>query len=265
MKPTNKRTWIFIAIIVGIIAIPVIFNFILQLPAFMPVIGDSIVWLSFWSSYLAAIASMCMVYFAYKTIRESLNEHKQNLRTNHHVYLRETLVGIQDTLSPVFYMNVVQELSEKKYTHAKEQLMMVQRRYAAERTKLTYILLDIDELDQDNQGKKYMTRINSSLTPIVRFTETLTAYAVYCEGIENDLYQGLSKEQILADQRPEIQEILSSKIHPDTNTAACMELQKKLNAIDWDELDTCLCSVYTEDQKIVKALCMMAYSSPIRK
>ena len=49
-----KKYW-WIAILV--LALPVVINFILQIPAFTPIVGDSETWLSFWGGYLGAIVS----------------------------------------------------------------------------------------------------------------------------------------------------------------------------------------------------------------
>lgn len=43
---------------IGLLLIPIILNFVLQIPSCFPIIGDSQAWLSFWASYIGAIASL---------------------------------------------------------------------------------------------------------------------------------------------------------------------------------------------------------------
>lgn len=71
-----KKYW-WIAILV--LALPVVINFILQIPAFTPIVGDSESWLSFWGGYLGAIisASVAFIILAIQS-RQNKEENQAN-------------------------------------------------------------------------------------------------------------------------------------------------------------------------------------------
>ena len=56
MKLYNKK-YLSLLFIGLLLIIPIILNFVLQIPSHFPIIGDSQTWLSFWASYIGAIAS----------------------------------------------------------------------------------------------------------------------------------------------------------------------------------------------------------------
>ena len=76
MKEWVKRYW-WIAVLV--LVLPVVINFVLQIPAFTPIVGDSESWLSFWGGYLGAIisASVAFVILAIQS-RQNKEENQAN-------------------------------------------------------------------------------------------------------------------------------------------------------------------------------------------
>ena len=68
----KKYWWILVLFLV----LPVAMNFLLQIPAFTPIVGDNVTWLGFWGSYLGAIIS-AGVAFVILAI-----QHKQNREEN---------------------------------------------------------------------------------------------------------------------------------------------------------------------------------------
>jgi len=50
---------------------PFFLNWILLQKAFVPVVGDSVTWLTFWPVYLSAIASFGMIYFTYCSLQQN--------------------------------------------------------------------------------------------------------------------------------------------------------------------------------------------------
>lgn len=79
MKEWLKKYWWAILII---LALPVVINFILLIPAFSPIVGDNTHWLSFWASYLATIASFAMVFITWLTIKKSKEQNDAILKQN---------------------------------------------------------------------------------------------------------------------------------------------------------------------------------------
>ena len=63
MKDSVNK-WLIGSIVVLVLIFPFLLNWVLQINAFVPVVGDSVTWLSFWPVYLSAIASFGMIYFS---------------------------------------------------------------------------------------------------------------------------------------------------------------------------------------------------------
>ena len=63
--------WIIVVIIVFALVFPFFLNWELQFNAFVPVVGDSVIWLTFWPVYLSAIASFGMIYFTYLSLQQN--------------------------------------------------------------------------------------------------------------------------------------------------------------------------------------------------
>ena len=75
---------------IGLLLIPIILNFVLQIPSRFPIIGDSQAWLSFWASYIGAIASFAMIAITLLTLRQNqaqLNEIKRQWEEEHRPHL----------------------------------------------------------------------------------------------------------------------------------------------------------------------------------
>ncbi len=72
----NKWIWFILGVI---ILIPLILNWILDLPALYSIVGDDEVWLSFWGSYIGSIFSSLMaVFILYKQLNQNHEENKTN-------------------------------------------------------------------------------------------------------------------------------------------------------------------------------------------
>lgn len=62
-----------------ILAVPILLNFIVLIPAFLPIVGGSVEWLSFHGSYIGSvIASLITLYVLYKQLQHN---HEENERT----------------------------------------------------------------------------------------------------------------------------------------------------------------------------------------
>ena len=70
MKDSVNK-WLIGTIVVLALIFPFILNGLLQIEAFVPVVGDSATWLSFWPVYLSAIASFGMIYFTYRLLQQN--------------------------------------------------------------------------------------------------------------------------------------------------------------------------------------------------
>ena len=86
----NKRNTKYLIIIVGLFLIPIALNFILQIPCNFPVIGDSKTWLSFWGSFIGALASFAMIVITIHTLKQNklqLDEMKRQWEEEHRPHL----------------------------------------------------------------------------------------------------------------------------------------------------------------------------------
>lgn len=69
---------------------PIILNFSLQLPSIVKVIGDAQTWLSFWASFIGAIASFAMIAITYHSLQQNqsqLDEIKRQWEEEHRPFL----------------------------------------------------------------------------------------------------------------------------------------------------------------------------------
>lgn len=67
----KKQYWIYFTVCIALILFPFFLNWALLQNAIIPVVGDSITWLSFWPVYLSAIASFGMIYFTYRSLQQN--------------------------------------------------------------------------------------------------------------------------------------------------------------------------------------------------
>ena len=81
MENIYKNKWLLICGII-MLAFPFLINFILLIPAFTPVVGDTdapTVWLQFWGAYISAIGTLCMAFLAYKAMNKDIDKHKYDV------------------------------------------------------------------------------------------------------------------------------------------------------------------------------------------
>lgn len=76
MKDILKKYWWAIAIIV---LAPVVINFVLQIPAFVRIIGNNTDWLTFWGNYLSGIiGALATLFVLSKTLQQNHEENEHN-------------------------------------------------------------------------------------------------------------------------------------------------------------------------------------------
>ena len=88
MEWLRKYWWALIIIL----SLPVGINFILLIPAFTPVVGDNVAWLSFWGSYFGSIISagtaFAILYIQYQQNNKENNKNRE-LQINSLEYQKE--------------------------------------------------------------------------------------------------------------------------------------------------------------------------------
>ena len=101
-EPQKKQNlfWTFLkaywwAILIILIA-PVLLNFIILIPAFSPVVGGSLDWLSFHGSYTGSvIASLITLYVLYKQLQNNHEENEKTRRENQAVNEKKPTASAQ--------------------------------------------------------------------------------------------------------------------------------------------------------------------------
>lgn len=139
MKENKVWIWI-IAIVVGVIVFPLLLNWLLLRNAITPVVGDSVVWLSFWPVYLSAIASFGMIYFTYRSLQQNKKQLEEMKRQREEeerarlvfsviVYKKAFMLKISNVGKRNVYNAVIQfnedflyELFEEKFEEGYRQL-----------------------------------------------------------------------------------------------------------------------------------------------
>ena len=86
----NKMKIKYLILIIGLLLVPVALNFILQIPCGLPIIGEPQTWLSFWSSFIGALASFAMIIVTIHTLKQNkmqLEEMKRQWEEEHRPHL----------------------------------------------------------------------------------------------------------------------------------------------------------------------------------
>lgn len=63
-----KKYWWIALILLGL---PVLLNFLILIPAFLPIVGSGSDWLMFWVTYISSIASFAMVFITWRTLQQN--------------------------------------------------------------------------------------------------------------------------------------------------------------------------------------------------
>lgn len=86
-KSFKKYWWLFAVVT---IIFPLLLNFLLLIPAFTPIVGNSDIWLSFWATFLGAVASFGMIFFTAITLNQNnaqLAELKRQWEEDHRPHI----------------------------------------------------------------------------------------------------------------------------------------------------------------------------------
>lgn len=109
-----------VVFIVVVCVIPYIINCLILKQARFDIVGDGTHWLSFWASYLAAIASFAMVLITWWTLRESKKQNQDILAQNNTIIKlnqkqhNDTLQHWEDEVRPYIEVRVVKNLSPRQ-------------------------------------------------------------------------------------------------------------------------------------------------------
>lgn len=97
-----------VSILIGIVitlAIPLAINYLVLLPAFFPIAGNSVNWLMFWPSYLGAASSFGMIALTSYTLKQNgkqLDELKRQWEEEHRPQITAHIFGYDQ----LFYIRI---------------------------------------------------------------------------------------------------------------------------------------------------------------
>lgn len=112
-SPLLKVVLGIVVFIVVVCVIPYIINCLILKQARFDIVGDGTHWLSFWASYLAAIASFAMVLITWWTLRESKKQNQDILAQNNTIIKlnqkqhNDTLQHWEDEIRPYIEVRIV--------------------------------------------------------------------------------------------------------------------------------------------------------------
>lgn len=172
-----KKHWSEILIVLAVVvACPIIINVVLQVPAFVSVVGNNIDWLSFWGDYLSAIVSSGVaLYILYKQYTQNQGENKSNRSLQTAIIVCQSGMDrlsrfVQASSELISAMNpeAVQRLFYMIYSNSKEYMCEISKIYTDVCNKYyaMALLLDSNKLDSSfkytirEKSKEYVETIN---------------------------------------------------------------------------------------------------------
>lgn len=248
-----KRTIIF-AVCIGLLLFPIILNYILQLHITDHIIGNCENWLSFWGSYLAVIANMVMVYYAYKTIDVTIKTNKNSKKIKWHDDFRKAIISLKSQMDITVLRNLLQDLDDnlKNAESVKKRLILRQTEYNTTVYNLTLLLRDRDVIYSNNESIHLVKEVNTQLNPYLNSAIAIAQLASFVDGYLKGSYQKLDLEEILRIQDGVLLDYINRCNTQNRDfTSIChaiiMEIVKDISNIDYDKLDKVLYKIYEYD------------------
>lgn len=113
MKNILRTYWWAVAIIA---VVPIILNFILQIPGFVKFVGKDTDWLAFWSNYLGGlIGALTSLFILFKTLQQNHNESEKNRKANDlaNEINRKLQINVLKYQQQIQWLNAFREVSAK--------------------------------------------------------------------------------------------------------------------------------------------------------
>ena len=187
-----KKNIIMIAIITIIVSLPFLFNILLSIDSFYPVIGDEKTWLAFWATYIGSIMSALMVYVAIKTVQKTIALNKTTWRINWLDTYRNTAAELLVATNRVTIMQITQDISVKEYKKAANSSRNVQSSFK----KSTFVMdclfkeMDVKFKCNDSIGEEYKSLLEPYWISFQRHAGEIIQFAMLCEYIEDKELRG---------------------------------------------------------------------------
>lgn len=191
-----KKNIIMIAIITIIVSLPFLFNILLSIDSFYPVIGDEKTWLAFWATYIGAIMSALMVYFTYRSIKRTTNLYQTQWKIDWLNAYRSASAELLVALHKTTIIQISQKISNNDFDGASEMACQMTRNFK----KQTFVLLEILERYNDvfnsTDGDEYKEKIKEHLTVFQEKAGEIAQFALICENIAYKEAKGLRDEYL---------------------------------------------------------------------
>lgn len=255
IKKFLKAYWWAILII---LVVPILLNFIVLIPAFLPIVGDSVDWLSFHGSYIGSvIASLITLYVLYKQLQHNHEENEKTRQENQTVneknrqlqlnilkyeqsrqWLTELKVKLTDYYT-AFSLHDVRNLGD--LILADPANVTVHKKYIQDVIKQILIKMEAADFAKgilffkmDETEKRYVAQLKSLTTELYSLLEDLDWFAQsVC------FYTGSAKSNIEIYRRETMQYSSEKKLHKGT----CQKIWTIIESFDY--------KIYDHKKKII--------------
>lgn len=185
---------IVIIFIVVIFLLPIIFNFVLPIKSFLPVIGNEENWLSFWATYIGAIVSALMVYVAIKTVQKTIALNKTTWRINWLDTYRNTAAELLLATNHMTIKQISQDILAKEYKKAANSGRGVNLAFKKSTFIMKCLFNEFDVKYECSKGKKYWHKILPYLKSFKENGGKVIKFALFCESMEDKRWDVNSSE-----------------------------------------------------------------------
>ena len=187
--------WVIVVISV-FLALPFFLNWILQKEAFIPVVGDSSIWLSFWGTYIGAILTAIMVYVAFLTIRKTGNLNKTQWKIEWLNSFRNAAADLVSAIDPTSVGQMAQDVKFWRFEYAVDKGHEMEMAVKKSSFLLSSILKEYDAIFDEKQASNYIDELNSIISPFILVTEEIIQFAILCKYLKEKTDVGNRSEGV---------------------------------------------------------------------
>lgn len=192
----NKST--FFLIIIVLLALPVVLNYVLQISIAENIIGDEVVWLNFWVTYIGVLLNALMVYAAFRTITKTTEVNMSQKRSEWLCSFRTESANLLSSVD-LNYINVLaQKALWDKTTKVMEECFRLENSFRKSNFVLNALLQEYDSLFDETKGGKYIHLIDSYMTFFYTHFREFAQFSVICDYVSIGNLNEHAFRQVLA-------------------------------------------------------------------
>lgn len=264
MCKKSKDTYLAIFIIIVFIAFPFLLNWILQKESIVPVIGDSVTWLSFWGTYIGTVLTAVMVLATFITIRKTTNINRTQWRIEWLNSFRAAAADMVMSVDPTAVGQMAQDVNFWRFDQAAEKGHAMEMAVKRSAFLLSSVLKEYDEVFNIRQGGKYIDELNSFISPFLQSTGEIIQFAIICKFLKEKTDSGerdeginavcVMSDSMVAKQYIVINDALQCLKDGDSTSDvvhnAVVKMQQNLSEVDTDGLEKLLLRIGSQNAKL---------------